>query len=55
MGYFQADNTASLVTGWLGNLDCAWLLIMDNADNPDVLPDYLPKSTRGNVILHRYE
>ena len=48
--YSQADNPASSVTGWLGNLDCAWLLVMDNADDPDVLPDFLPPGTRGNII-----
>ena len=49
-GYSQADDPASSVTRWLENLDCAWLLIMDNADDPDVLPDFLPQGSRGNVI-----
>ena len=49
-GYCQADNAARSVTKWLGNLDCAWLLIMDNTDDPDLLPGFWPQGTRGNVI-----
>ena len=38
------------MTRWVGDLDYAWLLIMDNADDPGVLPEFLPQGTRGNVI-----
>lgn len=37
---------------WLANLDERWLLLIDNADDPDIdLQDYLPRSDRGHVLV----
>jgi hypothetical protein len=37
---------------WLSNLNESWLLIIDNADNPDLkLDDYFPRGNRGHVII----
>lgn len=37
---------------WLSNLDERWLLIIDNADDPDVvLDDYMPKGNWGHVVV----
>ena len=37
---------------WLSNLRRQWLLIIDNADNPDVkLEDYFPEGDRGHILV----
>lgn len=37
---------------WLSNLSLPWLLIIDNADDPDLkLDDYLPRGNRGHVLV----
>ena len=37
---------------WLSNLKYRWLLIIDNADNPQIKPDqYFPEGERGHILL----
>ncbi len=37
---------------WLSNLSLPWLLIIDNADGPDLkLADYFPRGNRGHVLV----
>lgn len=37
---------------WLCNLEQRWLLIIDNADDPDVpIQKYLPKGNRGHILI----
>jgi tetratricopeptide (TPR) repeat protein/transcriptional regulator with XRE-family HTH domain len=40
----------SAVKGWLGQ-HSKWLLILDNADSLDLLPEFLPAPTRGHLLL----
>jgi hypothetical protein len=49
-GGLDANVNAALT--WLTNLDKSWLLIIDNADDPDVdLEDYIPGGDRGHVLI----
>jgi tetratricopeptide (TPR) repeat protein/nucleoside phosphorylase len=41
---------AESVKQWLGN-NANWLLIFDNAENPEILERYLPKRGSGQVII----
>ena len=46
-----ADNV-SAAKHWLSNLKHPWLLIIDNADNPQVkLDHYFPEGERGHILL----
>lgn len=37
---------------WLSSLTKPWLLIIDNADDPDLkLDDYLPRGNRGHILI----
>lgn len=46
-----ADNI-SAAKHWLSNLKYRWLLIIDNADNPQIkLDQYFPEGERGHVLL----
>ena len=37
---------------WLSNLRTQWLLIIDNADDPEIrLDDYIPEGERGHVLV----
>lgn len=46
-----ADNM-SAAKHWLSNLKYRWLLIIDNADNPQVkLDHYFPEGERGHILL----
>lgn len=46
-----ADNV-SAAKHWLSNLKYRWLLIIDNADNPQVkLDHYFPEGERGHILL----
>ena len=46
-----ADNVGA-AKHWLSNLKYRWLLIIDNADNPQVkLDQYFPEGERGHILL----
>ncbi|MCP3964437.1 MAG: tetratricopeptide repeat protein [bacterium] len=45
----QAETVAA-VRRWLEEHD-GWLLVFDNADKPELVKTYLPKSPRGHVLL----
>ena len=48
----MADNV-SAAKHWLSNLKYRWLLIIDNADNPEVRLDrYFPEGERGHILLN---
>ena len=47
----MADNFRA-AKQWLSNLRYPWLLIIDNADDPDVqLQDYIPEGERGHILI----
>ena len=47
----MADNV-NAAKHWLSNLKYRWLLIVDNADNPEVRLDrYFPEGDRGHILL----
>ncbi len=47
----EEDEVAvAAVLAWLENED-GWLLVFDNADDPDLLLPYLPPSRRGHVLV----
>ena len=46
----EQEITVQAVKGWL-QLHRGWLLILDNADNLALLPDFLPPVSAGHVIL----
>lgn len=40
------------VKNWLASLDLPWLLIIDNADNPEIdYSQYMPSGMRGDILL----
>ncbi|KAK6527448.1 hypothetical protein TWF694_004437 [Orbilia ellipsospora] len=41
----------SKVKDWLQETPCRWLLIFDNADDPDVLEDAIPATTSGSILI----
>jgi tetratricopeptide (TPR) repeat protein len=43
-------DTVQTVTHWLERND-SWLLVFDNADNPDLLKPYYPNTPQGNILL----
>lgn len=46
------DTNVKAALTWLTNLDKSWLLIIDNADDPDVnLENYIPAGDRGHVLI----
>ncbi|KAF2480901.1 tetratricopeptide repeat domain-containing protein [Neohortaea acidophila] len=50
--YGGVGANANAALHWLSNLEEAWLLIIDNADDPEVkLDEYLPKGSRGHVLI----
>ncbi len=40
-----------LVLEWLSSTNASWLLVFDNADDPEILHDYWPISNTGAVIV----
>src|SRR5271155_5179209 len=43
---------ANVVRRWLSNLSETWLMIFDNADDPDLdLSQYFPVGTRGTILI----
>ncbi|KAF1849642.1 tetratricopeptide repeat domain-containing protein [Cucurbitaria berberidis CBS 394.84] len=50
IGGVEANENAAL--HWLSNLSEPWLLIIDNADDPDLkLDEYFPRGNRGHVLI----
>ncbi|KAK4208315.1 hypothetical protein QBC37DRAFT_79701 [Rhypophila decipiens] len=48
----KREKTESAALDWLSTLPNRWLLIIDNADDPDVpLERYFPKGNRGNILV----
>jgi hypothetical protein len=48
----QVDETIDSVKRKLANTAQTWLLVLDNADNPDLsLSPYLPAGSRGDIII----
>ncbi|KAI1510557.1 Tetratricopeptide repeat domain-containing protein [Pyrenophora tritici-repentis] len=48
----KVDLNENAALHWLSNLSLPWLLIIDNADDPDLkLPDYFPRGNRGHVLI----
>ncbi|MCP3960158.1 MAG: tetratricopeptide repeat protein [bacterium] len=46
----EQDQAVQAVKRWLGEND-AWLLVLDNADTPEMLKPFLPTSPGGHVLL----
>ncbi|KAI9785621.1 MAG: hypothetical protein M1816_000368 [Peltula sp. TS41687] len=36
---------------WLGRLDEEWLLLFDNAEDPQLVSDFVPSTDRGNILM----
>ena len=50
IGGVGANENAAL--NWLSNLSEPWLLIIDNADDPDLkLDEYFPRGNRGHILI----
>ncbi|KAI9694917.1 MAG: hypothetical protein M1822_000534 [Bathelium mastoideum] len=47
----SADYCVQWVKHWISHLDCSWLIIYDNADDPNILRAYWPTATHGSIIL----
>ncbi|KAJ6202096.1 tetratricopeptide repeat domain-containing protein, partial [Bipolaris maydis] len=48
----KVDLNENAALHWLSNLSLPWLLIIDNADDPDLkLADYFPRGNRGHVLV----
>lgn len=46
------DPNIKSATSWLSSLTYPWLLVLDNADNPDIPIDrYLPGGERGHILV----
>ena len=51
-GVPDESNTLDAVKMWLSNAENTWLLILDNADNPEIdYSRYFPSGTRGSIVL----
>lgn len=51
-GIAEREKTESAALDWLSTLNTRWLLIIDNADDPDIpLERYFPKGNRGNILV----
>lgn len=53
LGFGDESNNPDMVRrvrNWLGR-NTGWLLVFDNAENPDDLDDYLPQGGRGHTIV----
>jgi hypothetical protein len=47
-----AGTTAQDALDWLGSTSAEWLLLFDNADNPEIkLNQFFPKCKHGNIII----
>ena len=47
-----AEPSVEPVKNWLAGLNLPWLLIIDNADNPEIdYSQYMPSGTRGDILL----
>lgn len=48
----KVDFNVNAALHWLSNLSRPWLLIIDNADDPDLkLAEYFPRGNRGHVLV----
>ncbi|KAL1798238.1 hypothetical protein ACET3X_002275 [Alternaria dauci] len=48
----KVDLNENAALHWLSNLSLPWLLIIDNADDPDLkLANYFPRGNRGHVLV----
>jgi len=48
----KVDLNENAALHWLSNLSFPWLLIIDNADDPDLkLANYFPRGNRGHVLV----
>ena len=46
------DNVVPAVKQWLKDkAGCDWMIIFDNADDISVIPDFLPISTNGGIVI----
>lgn len=46
------EPSVETVKNWLASLDLPWLLIIDNADNPEIdYSQYMPSGMRGDILL----
>lgn len=51
-GIAGREKTENAALDWLSTLNTRWLLIIDNADDPDIpLERYFPKGNRGNILV----
>jgi len=46
----KEQEVIDIVKGWLERED-KWLLVFDNAENPDNIRDYFPKSEKGHILI----
>ena len=46
----DAEQQLAAVHGWM-DANSSWLLVIDNADTPDLLKPYLPQSHKGHLLL----
>ncbi|KAI1418796.1 NB-ARC and TPR domain protein [Xylaria sp. FL1777] len=49
----QGDHNKNhaLVLNWLQHTQCRWLIVYDNAEDPDLVRDFWPLSSRGQAII----
>lgn len=48
----SSNTSYESIRSWLNNVPETWLLVLDNADDPDLpLEKYMPSSSRGSILL----
>ncbi|KAI1352908.1 Tetratricopeptide-like helical [Xylaria sp. FL0043] len=49
----QGDHSKNqaLVLNWLQHTQCRWLIVYDNAEDPDLVRDFWPLASRGQAII----
>ncbi|KAI1408047.1 hypothetical protein F5Y13DRAFT_205132 [Hypoxylon sp. FL1857] len=45
------DENHALVLNWLQHTECRWLIVYDNAEEPDLIRDYWPLASRGHALI----
>ncbi|OTA87935.1 hypothetical protein M434DRAFT_130703 [Hypoxylon sp. CO27-5] len=45
------DENHALVLNWLQHTECRWLIVYDNAEEPDLIREYWPVASRGYALI----